>query len=71
MARAYNIYVVMWGTSFVGAFTVKHECVTYLRSISQHDPLPNYYVVRTLDGCPSTAPVMFTAEEFLETNKGR
>jgi hypothetical protein len=68
MARSTYIYVLWYEDDFVAAFTVKHELVTWLKSVQrQPESIEEYRVERVRDGVP-TIPAstdMGTAEHFL------
>lgn len=69
MARAYNIYLVVWhdydGVDPKAAFTVKHEMITWLRK-QPPDDLVGCGVLRMRDG-EASGPLttMFTIAELL------
>lgn len=65
MARAYGIFVVSSGAVQVpvAAFTVKHECIRWLRKFGPEE-LCSLGVYRLQDNRPNEAPTWKSAKEF-------
>lgn len=64
MARSTYIYIIHLCSGVVGAFTVKHECITYLNRIREGF-LVNYSVATERDGQPGECISVKTAQEFM------
>lgn len=65
MARSTYVYIVKTeepDSRTLGAFTVKHECVSKLQSLPS---LMGVYVERVMDGKPPASNPMWLAAEFL------
>jgi mannose-6-phosphate isomerase-like protein (cupin superfamily) len=65
MARAHSIWIVHEGQAIGGAFTVKHELLRYLRSISTHHDMHDVEVRRVIDGHPEMHSDAFTVSSLL------
>lgn len=71
MSRAISIWVVTNMRHPVGAFTVKHQLISWLRKMQvQYGDISTYAVSRYRDGEPSADRKYYKLEDLLKERNG-
>lgn len=65
MGRAGGVWIVRKSFFIVGAFTVKHELISWLEKVQYTLPIEEMSIVRTFDGQPDFTKGYFSAKDFL------